>query len=177
VARQDVRTIDFGLGLTRAHATSPTTSSFPSRVPTTTKPTGAGVFDFRGQRPETPRHVLLIPFGTGNADTVFVLRLIGWRPCGDGRAGTDLWVPTTLAELTCTLGTATGAAGGQVAATEKFADTIAVVVGNANVDVSVSSPADNTAGHALVDLKGSWLVEFVIDVTDATAGNALFAHL
>lgn len=174
-----MRTIpsSFGGGLAKALAANATDTSFASRVPTTTEPTGDGVVGLRSHPDQVvPTWLLLVPYGTGDANDAFDVRVVGWR-----RVGT-LWVPTTLLEFTATLGTAVGVAGADVADTEKFADTVsdpATGKGSVGVDCQPTSPADNTVAHYLVDTRGCPKVEFLFDATtgDPTGANLLYAQV
>lgn len=160
----------------RFWATSPTTNGFPARPATTTAPTGDGVVDLATGRTELPRKLLLAPFGAGADDTTFSLRVTGWRKTVG--SATALWVPVTLVELACTLSTAVGVAGADVVATDRFADTITVTKGNANVDTVILSIEGNLVAHAVIDVKGSSKAELTITTGgSATSGNALYATL
>lgn len=157
----------------RVRAVNSTDSSFPSLVPTLTKPSGAGVV-----LPPTlhwsPRWAKLVPFGTDADNETFDFRLVSWNAIG------NLWVPTILFQATATLSGSVGVAGADVAATERFADTIASVAagkGVANVDYILGSPADDTPAHVLVMAKGAQLVEVQFDLGTAAGANALLAWM
>lgn len=157
--------------LSKALSTSATDASFPSKVPTTTEPTGIGVLEL--QRLETratfPSNIFLIPYGVGNDDHTFDMRVIGWRKVA------TLWVPTVLTQVAVTLSTAVGVAGAAVTNSERFADTISITIGNSNVSVEVVSPANNTVAHMVVDVKGSQKVELTFDLGSGTNCNALWS--
>lgn len=161
----------------KARATNATDSSFASRVATTTTPTNDGVVTLAADAGRTaPTWLMIVPYGTGDADDAFDVRVVGWRMVG------TLWVPTTLLEFTATLGTAVGVAGADVAATEKWADTVsdpATGKGSAGVDCQPTSPADNTVAHYLVDTRGCPKVEFLFDMTTGapTDANCLVAEV
>lgn len=140
-----------------------------SLAATTTAPAAAAVLPRPTVGGFTPRWLRLLPFGTGSDNATFTLQVVAWSNVS------GLWVPSILYEATCTLSTSVGVAGAAVVATERFADTITSTAnkGNANVDVVVLSPADNTPGHVVIDVKGAEMVE-----VRAAAGNAvLFAWL
>jgi hypothetical protein len=120
--------------------------------------------------------IKLIPFGTGDDNTTFDMRVIGWWRHGH-RESKQLWIPEILAELTATLSTSVGLAGRAVAETERFADTIAVAAAYGAPFVAVKSPANNTPGSVMIDLLGCQLFSFDFDLTGATAANALFTLL
>lgn len=139
--------------------------------------TGAAVIDLAGALGgESPRSVLIVPYGEGSDGDTFSMRVIGWKVLGHDPY-TQIWVPINLLEVQATLSsTVPGVAGRLVAATELFADTIAIVTGNANVSVDVNSPADNTVAHLLLNLKGVSKLELTFDTGgSATSANALLA--
>lgn len=162
----------------KAKATNATDTSFPSRIPTNTEPVDDGVVTFGWPGAMTSNSCLVIPYGTGDDNDVFAMRVIGWRVIGNNPR-TRLWVPYLLAELTCTMGTAVGVAGMEVVATERFCDTLAIVTGNSNVTTEIVSPTGNIIAHAMIDVKGSHKVEFTFDMTtgDPTGANCLVAKL
>lgn len=160
--------------LAKARTADATDASFPSKVPTTTAPTGAGVLDVAvDPAATTQRHLLLLPYGGDAENETFKLRVIGWKATTNG-----LWVPTILAELTCTLGTATGVDGSDVENEMFFADTLVLAAGYSSDAVRVTSPANNTVARALVDLEGHRKVEVTFDRNGSAAScNALYALL
>jgi hypothetical protein len=164
--------------LKKARSTNAADSSFPSRIPTTTEPTGGGVQNIAGTNEiQTCNQLLIIPYGIGSDNNTFSLRLIGWKAI----AGTDLttlWVPITLSEIACTLCTAVGIASTPVLNTERFVDTITITTGNSGVDISVVSPTGNVIGFALADLKGCAKVELSFSTGgSATSCNALISQM
>lgn len=150
-----------------ARGTDATDTAFPSRVPTATEPTGDGVVGLPVEGQAVPSYAVLLPFGTDAADEIFAMRVTGWSRVS------GLWVPVTLAELTCTLGTTTGVASYTPANTRYFADTLAIVTGTAGQGVAITSPADNSIAHAIVDLKGCEKVEVTFDLDTAAGANCL----
>jgi len=155
---------------TKVRAANSTDSSYPSRVPTLTQPSGAGVIS-PPRTGEYSRGVMqIIPYGTDAADETFNIRIIGWR-----QTGGNLFIPVKLAELSCTLGSAVGVATADVDQTQFFADTIGVTFGNDGVDVENLSPTDNTVASAIVDTKGCPYVEILFDMNAAASANALVA--
>jgi hypothetical protein len=116
----------------------------------------------------------IMPFGIGTAAQTFTMRLIGWRKTING-----LWVPSILWDATCTLGTLTGIAGGDVLNTEQFASAIGTPttgMGSEHYDVFTTSPANNTPAHVWVNAKGCSM--FTCDFatgSSATSANALVA--
>lgn len=162
--------------LHKAFAANATTSSFPSKVPTLTEPTGDGVINLcESGGTIVTNQLQIIPIGTTTANTVFYLKVIGWKTIKENDV--EQWIPTTLCQITCTLGAMVGVAASPVLDTQKFCDTLAVTIGNVGVDVEVVSPADDTIAHAIVDMKGSRKAEILIDRVDAASANALYSRV
>lgn len=132
--------------------------------------------------------VILIPFGIGSDTNTMKMRVIGWRMAFDRGAeqslygaavGDALWIPVTLGEFLCTLSTPAGVAQSIIGSTNLFADTIAIqgTSGNDDIDVSITSPADNTIAHVVLDAKGFQKLEVTFDRnSSATSCNALIAR-
>lgn len=155
--------------LERVRATSSTDANFPSKVPTATVPTGAGVVVdpvVRG----APQWIQVVPFGDGADNATFDLRVIGWKPTTLG-----LWIPTVLAQAACTLSAAVGENGYEVTASQRFVDTISLTQVQANVDSKVSSPTGDLVGSFQVETRGSTLIEITFDLGTATGANALIS--
>jgi hypothetical protein len=180
-------------GLLILRGTNTTDTSFPSRIPTITEPTGLG--DAAAQTtsaviPLTPgngaslgstqsNRALIIPFGAGADDTTFDMRVYGWFSV-KGRTGGDnaskrLWIPVLLGEFNCTLSTQVGVANSWLATTDRLCDTIAIASTSANqgVSIDVVSDANNTGAHLVIDLKAAQKLEVTFDMTGATNANAL----
>jgi len=153
-------------------ATNATDTSFASTIPTVTKPTGDNVIDVDKTSGQVCNNLMLLFFGAGADNATYDARVYGWQKIG------DLWVPTLLAQITCTLSTVVGVSGQSVADTDRFADTYALATGfNANVSVEVVTPASNTIGHVLIDVRGFSKIEVDFDMTGATNGNTLYKGL
>lgn len=153
--------------LQRVRTTSSTDSTFPSKVPTATAPTGDGVIGdpiVQG----APSWVQIIPFGDGADNATFDLRVIGWKVSDLG-----LWVPTILAQAACILSGAVGANGFEVTASQRFTDTITLTQVQANVDSKLSSPTGDLVASFQVETRGSALIEVIFDLGTATGANAL----
>jgi hypothetical protein len=177
-------------------ATNTTDNGFPSRAMTASEPTGIGdstsqniastgaaaVFDLGGGVVTDHNRAVFKLFGAGADNSTFSMRVIGWRRVY-GRTGNDpnklLWDPTVLVEVLATLSsTPTGVAGRAVLNTDLFADTVALTGTTANDDVSIDivSPANDTAAHFVIDLKGSAKLEATFSTGgSATSCNALVA--
>lgn len=172
--------------LRKARSVNQTSTSFVSKAPTATEPTGdagtatgASVLGLQYASGGPGRNsVFVIPYGTGNENDTFSVRVIGWRCAEPGNRETLLWIPVVLVEVVVTLSTTVGVAGKAVVATERFADTIGITTGNANVSVDINSPADNTIATFLVALKGAQKLELSFSTnSSATDCNALLALL
>lgn len=160
----------------KARTANATDTSFPSKIPTATEPSGTGVVELIQNKLGGPiqNSVLVVAFGAGSDDTTFSVRVIGWRLFGDDPQ-TQLWIPAVLAELACTLSSAVGVAGKVVVNTERFADTITLVTGNDDISIDIVSPTGNVVAHAAVDIKGFQKLEFTFDLTGATDANVLYS--
>lgn len=157
----------------KACSSHSTETAFASKIPTLTAPTGDGVVDNNGGNV-----FLVVPIGTGNDDTTFDMRVIGWSAAGP--ESTRLWVPTILGEFSCTLSTAVGVASGYLVAADRFADTITNASAYDDLDgitFRLRSPANNTPASILIDAEGHQKLEFIFDLTGATAANALIKQL
>lgn len=174
---------------TKARSVNQTSSSFVSKVPTTTEPlgdagtaTGACVFDL-GLVPGgvVQNSLLLMPYAIGADNVTFSVRVFGWRRAGpasaDGSGTLPLWIPTLMCELACTASAFVGVAGAYVLNTGRFADTLTLTTGDAAA-VGIVSPTGDVAGHAMLDLKGSQKLELTFSTGGvATSCNALWALL
>lgn len=171
--------------------TNCTDTSFASKIPTITEPTGTGstasdatVIDLMGGGlPSGPiqNGMSLCFFGAGSDTNTFSARLIGWNPLQTERAApvtpnTQLWIPTVLVEVSVALSLQVGIAARAVINTDRFADTITLTgtTANAGVNVNIVSPANDTIAYMYVDLAGFTKVELITDLTGATNANALF---
>jgi len=157
---------DFG----KVCATNSTqSSSFATRIPTTTKPSGDCIID-NGTK-LCPNYLMIVPFGTSAANGHFKIRILGWSKVVG--TATDIWFPVKLLDAAeCTLGTAKGLAGCNVDENQFIVDTIATVTGSDLVEVV--SPADDTIAHLSIDTKGFELVEVDFLLNTAASMNALY---
>lgn len=177
----------------KMRATNATDASFPSVLPTLTKPSGAG--DAAAQ---TTLSIHEMGLGVGGvvqngcfaqfyavgADNVtFSARCYSWKRVPGTNSVPDLWVPILLCEVALVASaTFPGVAGGPVVATEIFADTVTLTFGNANVSTEVSSPGTTSANsgiaHVLMDWKGPALIQWTFTTGgSATSCNGIFAPL
>lgn len=120
-------------------------------------------------------------FGAGADNATMLSRLYGWAkvdPFDAADLSKNLWVPCLIAEFSLILSTAVGVANTQVVATDRFADTVSLTIGN-TAKVTITSPGTTTANliGALVevDFTGFQLLEPVFsDNSSATSMNALY---
>lgn len=163
------------------HATLATDTSFPSRIPTKTRPSGDGVIELGVDSSKTCNALVLLFGGTGQNDAVLTgARIIGWRKVRQSNSQLELWIPVKLAEFAGVCGSAVGIAGCPVLNTFFFCDTLTLVSGqgNANVSHELVSPADNTIAHAVVDVKGFQFAEITFDLgANMTGAGALYAKI
>jgi hypothetical protein len=162
----------------KARATNANSSSFPSKIPTVTEPTGDGIIDIGGPDGGIGQNAARItPYGLGSDNDVFSLRVIAWNRI-KASGVLDLWVPTVLVEVSCQCCGVVGIAGSAVLNTERFCDAITLVTGNDDVSVDIVS-AGATAeviSHFVVALKGAQKIELAYDQTTGTpTTNALIA--
>lgn len=161
-------------------------TSFGSRVPTVTQPSGTGVFAI-GQN-LGPQRLKLIPYGVGDDNDVFAMRIIGWSRTVEAPT---IWIPCVIGELTCTMGGIVGVAGASIVDTERFCDTIAVVSQGKTSDtdgggaaassgqIELFSNANDLVAFAVIAVNGYQMVELTFDMTtgNPTNANCLIAPL
>jgi hypothetical protein len=177
-------------GWKKALTTSSTATSFATKIPTITPPTGVGVIDMSAAN-FIPHFGQFLFYGAGADDTTFDVRLIAWNPIGTA-VNNVLWIPQVLCSLTCILGTSVGIAGASVIDTDRFADSIVVhatvapqptltdVVSAAAATrgtIEIFLPSNNLIAYAQVPLRGARKLEVSFDMTGATNGNALYRFL
>ena len=152
--------------------TNSTSTNYPSRVATATEPTGAGVLDMSVGNGLSREKLVLIPYGQDEADKTLKMMVLGWQIVS------DLWVPVSLCELTCTLCNKTGVAAKSVLNTEFFCDTLALTAGYSTTACEVNTPTGDVIAHAVVNVKGYAKVEVIFDRnSSATSANALYKVL
>lgn len=190
--------------LRKVRSVNETSNGYRSLIPTATEPgvlpeigggggvdivdagtaTGKSVINIiRGPGVPGANGLFLMPYGLHASvdNKTMSMRVVAWKPVGFETPSTMLWIPIPLVEVACTLsGTQIGVANKTLIATEGFADTIALTgtTANANVGVELVSPANDTAGHMIVDIKGAQKIEVIFTTGgSATSCNALFALL
>lgn len=164
--------------LRRALSTNSTDTAFATKVPTTTKPVNAGVWDLHSTdlgfallTQPVPQYIFMQPYGGNSNDETFDFQLWAWNVVQDSSASVDgLWVPHLLYRGQVVLG---NIAATDLGANMLLADTITTVVGDA--DVALLSPTGEQAAHVMVHIRGSQLIEFDFDLTGtADAANILW---
>ena len=189
--------------LQRAFETNSTATSITLGVPSATEPTGTGVFNLSGMGPRTfgenRGNLLIKPFGSDDADDEFRLIVEGYhlfRTQGTSGVIQNLYIPTTLAVLDCTMGISVPAdaigSPEMLAATDRFAENVVMATGTSVSESSlarVSSMAATSgdvvtgaSGVAILDTIGCSYIKFHVDVnggggTGAASGNCLFATI
>lgn len=167
----------------KARSVNQTSNGYVSKIPTATEPsgdagtaTGSSVIELAPPPGGIARGgLVIVPYGAGADNATFSFRVIGWRFVGVDPQ-TRLWIPATLVEVTATLSTVVGVAGYQVIDTERFADTLILVVGSASVNNVIISPADNTIAHVMVSTSSFQKIELSFTTGGlATNCNALVA--
>lgn len=174
--------------LRRALAVNSAASSFAAKIPTVTRPFADGVIVIRNFEDTLD----LYPFGAGNDNTTFDLRVTGWRqaiPSGseyrigtgaknafvdsNGHNASVLWIPAPIVEVTCTNSAIIGIAGAVAINTDRFADTIVI---NKGIGVVSTVIADSGCAVLTCDVSGYELIEITTSTTSsATNGNALYS--
>jgi hypothetical protein len=163
------------------------TNGYPTKIPTTTAPSGDGVIGFGHLGGYCPGHLLLIPIGIG-AGATFSLKVLGWRatklPPGQP-ATLPLWVPVELATYAITLGTATGVAGSDLGVSTLFPTTITSTGGPTFITTGAApicpdwfqiSPGSNSIGMISQSSFGFRFLEVIYTTGgSATSCNGLYA--
>lgn len=184
---------DYGLMNALGDATS---TSFPSRVPTTAAPTQVAVTGcvidlvVTGGTNSASNNIILIPVMTANSAAVMTgMRVIAWsklpKTAPATNTASDLWIPTPLVEVSANAGAVTmvaGATGGALGTTYFFAGVIAAVTTfvapNANVDYSIINSVTLGIAQLVVDVKGAQKLEVTFDAgANVTAMNCLYKRL
>lgn len=134
----------------------------------------------------TPQWMKIMPYGLGSDNDAFSLKVVGVSrispALSDGRVQ---FMRQELAVLAATISGAVGVAGGNVLATERFADTIAITreaTYTADVtrlgSVQLYSPVNDLPAYAVIPLLGFEAYEIEWDQTTGTPTmNALVSFL
>lgn len=158
--------LDISNDFQKAFSANATDNSFTSLACTKTEPTGTGVIATGWANGTSFPNLTLLAFGTGNENTTFDVRIVGWKKVG------ATWIPTILAQGTCTLSKFVGVANGDVVATERFADTLSF---SGYSGVTVQNPgADAAPAWATLALAGFAKIQIFVSLgSSATAANLL----
>lgn len=184
-----VQTVTEVQPLRRVFATNVTTASYSAKADLTTLPTTGestdavdgttGYIDLAyGRSPgATPDLVKLKFYAAGNDDGTGNCRVYGLAEVRSA-SGTS-YTHVLLADYALTFSTAVGVANGVVTASERYADTIVRTFGIENVADQLLSPANNVAGHVVVDVKGFRyiLIDPNTDSAAVTSVNALYSGM
>lgn len=143
-------------------------------APTLAEPIGDGILPISGSGQSWFNYLMLAFFGVGDAAQTFAAKVVGWRQVGNGATGPGLWLPTTLASVTATLGSVAGPAGstGPILATHKLAGTVAVA-GSLIEPNNDLWPSDLGLQVLRLDASGFQKIQLLIGTGSATSGNAL----
>ncbi len=198
---QSIAVLTQATNFRKARSVNSTASSFASILMQLAVPegdaasaTGRAVFDLISDCPSSAdatqrgtlggpaqNGVLVMPYSVGANNDQYSVRVYGWKFVPGTATATGLWRPFLLVEMACTAtSTDIGVAGGIIAATEMFADTVALTTGNDDVSVDLVSPTGDVAGHWQGDLKGAQKLEFTFKTNVAqapTSMNAIFSLL
>ncbi len=166
----------------QTNLTNYSTNGYPTRIPTTTKPSGDGVIAFGDGGNYSPKHLVLIPYGVGSSST-FSLKVLGWRATNLG-LGVPLWVPVAFATYAITVGTGAGIAGADLGTTSLFATTITSTGGPTFITSGAApicpdwfqiSPTGNIIGMICQESFGFPVLEVIFTTGgSATSCNALY---
>jgi hypothetical protein len=157
--------------LKKVFAANSTSASTTAPAPTLTEPTGDGIIDasaLGGQQNGIVNQLFMIFYGIGSNNATMTIRITGWRKLG------STWIPFPLLVLTITLGTRAGITGGDVSASEVFADTIVAATAY-TAAYELLSQADNTIAGIKLDIFGCQKIQVQVDVNGSTSANALYA--
>lgn len=160
----------------KALATSSTATAFVQKEPTTTLPSGDGIWDLRGAElsvsigETVPSYVELVPYavGAGTNDT-FDFRVWAWGATTDS---TPVYIPRLLLSASVTLGTTGGCDGAAIVTGGLLAQSIVVNIGAGDgVFRSLISTGAEAASSLFLHTRGLRYLEFDFDSTDANITN------
>ncbi len=107
-----------------------------------------------------PAGVFVQPYAEGDDDSVFWMRLWGWRQTVMADNYAVRWIPHLLSEVVCRVGNITGAPGSSTSVSvidqERLCDGLMVTNGRGDV----YSPGRNLAAHVLIPLRGCQKFQF-----------------
>jgi hypothetical protein len=157
----------------KALATNSTATSFASLINTITEPTGDGVINFANRGITVPTLLELSPFGVGDDNDEFSMRVTSWRRYGNDPE-TWLWKPKPLLEVACVMCASVGVAGSLLGATTRFCDAISIVgtIGSAGESCRIITPGSDLEASILLDIQGAQKIQFTFDMTTGSPTNA-----
>ena len=157
----------------KALTANSTDAAYPGLLATLTEPSTGVVTLSVIPGGVVPQALLVMPYVLGANNDTFSVRVNGWSKSAGG-----LWVPAILAEYDCVGGAdanCLGVTGGDVGATERFADTLTIVANmgtNAEGTFKVS-PQNDTPAHFIVNVRGFTKVQLQFKKGSGTSANAL----
>jgi hypothetical protein len=158
----------------KARETDATDTSFPAKVPTTTRPSGDGVHYLHDGLGFGPPAIQVIPYGTGDENDVFEMRIILWVRL---KMSQEVWIPFNVAQsaFVCTMSTQ-ALEDGLVVDTITNAD---AAITSQSLGVGILSGAGNLAAAIYFATYNAEMVEFIFDATtgNPTGMNAIFRTL
>lgn len=166
--------------LRKALATDNTDTTYEAKAPTTTKPSGDGIFDLLNESNGVntgifiPEKIVLIPYCSNANNETFGMRLWGWSRYA---VATPVWIPQILIGMNVVVGNISVS---DILANAFLADTLTEVEGDDANNITVSGDGDIPA-RATVPLQGVELIEFDFDAdagaSASTADNCLFRFI
>jgi hypothetical protein len=176
---QFVESLTRNEGWSKMLSANSTSAAYPSTAITTTSPVAtatSGIINLKHTEstPLVINNLMLAFYGAGSDNNTYTARVWGWQQLvSDGTP--TLWIPTILAEITCQLCTFTGTGSASIASTDRLCDTYALANGfNSNVSVEVVSPANNTGGYVMIDVRGFSMVQVDFAMVTATNANCIY---
>ncbi len=167
----------------RVYATNVTATAYVSKPDLITLPSVAlvdstGYLDLGIGRlsATTPDSIMLKFYGVGADNTTGNCRIYGLKEVCTA-SGVRSYTHVLLADYALTYSASTGVADGGVLNTERYADTITRTFGIENVADQLLSPANDVAGHDLLDVKGVEYIHIEPIRGTATSVNVLYGAL
>lgn len=150
-----------------AYTTAPTSSSYTTRLATTTRPVlSATRAIFDRKEVNNPGTICIVPFATATNNQTGSVKVIGWNVTVTG-----LYVPEFVCDVACTFSsTLVGVVGADVTDVMLFADILSLTNG---IAVLRQGTGDVDTASFLADVGGFELVEVECKVGTATDTNAL----
>lgn len=125
----------------------------------------AGVIEIGGNAGgEAAPAIIFVPLGEGSATTL-LMSVFAWDQVNSKFGGRSYWTAWPLATFTVTLCTLAPLAGtdayvaATVAGNQRYAGTVTLGVGNANISNEVISPTGNIKATIVLDTKGARFIQ------------------